>query len=78
MHANSFAHNAQHARKDPFSQIMSLSAAFTAATVAELQLVRVRKITTDQIRSSMTVHSQGLGVYSGKYPMRIQVTCKAI
>jgi hypothetical protein len=58
MHANSFAHNAQHARKDPFSQIMSLSAAFTAATVAESQLARVRKITTDQIRSSMTLHSQ--------------------
>jgi hypothetical protein len=58
MHANGYNHNAQTARKDPFGQIMTLSTAFTAATNAETQLARVRKITTDQIKSSMTLHSK--------------------
>ena len=53
MQATGYVHNSAASLRDPFSQLMSLQQAFTAATVAEDTLSRFQIIAQDTVQSSL-------------------------
>lgn len=57
MTADGFLYSSSDSSQLPFGQIMSLSRAMMAATLAEETLARYRRITSSQINNSLTLHS---------------------